>query len=111
MRQKTIEMVGREDGRPEGYDIQPGSRTGCDQCYLDKAGRQYGYGEVVVVHPLYSPYPHPTEKDEKGKPIGDGITHHFCIGHLKTLLPNIVIVDPSDKFLCRDLDGNTWREQ
>lgn len=93
---KPVEFSGRPDGRPEAYDIQKGSNTGCDQCYLDGKGRRYVYGEIAILHALDSPYK-------------DGIHHHFCYGHLRHFVPDVVIYDPNDK-TSHDLDGNHWRE-
>lgn len=87
----------RPDGRPEAYDIVPGAESGCIACMATGKLVPYPYREVFMVNPLDNP-------TDSGKEC------FLCREHLSLFLPNVVIVDPSQGFQCRDLKGYTWRE-
>lgn len=91
------EITRRPDGRPEAYDIPPGAVMGCIACMATGKMAGYPYQQVFLVNPL-------------DNPLNTGTECHLCREHLLLFLPNVVIVDPSRGWQCRDAKGKTWRE-
>lgn len=87
----------RQDGRAEAYDIPPGAMKQCSPCLATGKVAAYPYREVFLINP-------------NDNPLNSSSECFLCREHLLLFLPNVVIVDPSQGFQCRDVRGNVWRE-
>ena len=98
-----INNIGRPDGRPEVFELPRGSSGECAFCYHRGITFWVRRDTGFLVSGAYSPHPM-------------GAPQMVCLQHLKSMWPNVVIVDPdaydmeSGQTTCRDLDGNSWRE-
>ncbi len=85
-------IVTRPDGRPEVYDIPPGTHMVCEISVANGLDGVFPAGEVVMLSPLDTP---------------DGEPHFIHVSHL----PDNVVIYNRQSDMCRDKSGNTWREE
>lgn len=84
--------VSRPDGRPEAYDIPPGTHMVCEISVANGLDGVFPAGEIVMVSPIDT---------------SDGEAHFVHISHLPD---NVVILNPQTN-ICRNKDGSeTWSE-
>jgi len=85
-------IVSRPDGRPEAYDIPPGTNMVCEISVANGLDGVFPAGEVVMLSPIDTP---------------DGEAHFVHISHL----PDDVVIYNRTTDLCRNKDGSqVWRE-
>lgn len=86
----------RADGRPQYYDVPPGSEVQCFFCVKNGVSAVHRHGRAVQSDPANPP---------DGQPKGSMFT--VCLRHLPE---NAVIYNPINNF-CRNKGGdNVWEE-